>query len=172
MQGNGAHAEELDGAKGTRAWLWPVSVVGILGVSMMVCAVTVVAAVGDPSYAIEDDYYQKAVEWDEARRMQDASHGLGWTADVSITTGNRLVSVIMNDTNGKPIEGAAVRATVFHHARRGMAEELVLQHRGGGQYAATLTHPREGQWQVRLSATIGRSRFLHTEDLWSSEVAP
>ena len=54
--------------------LWPLGVVGMLGVSLSVCAFTVVAATSDKSFAVEDDYYAKAVAWDDtaAQRVRAA----------------------------------------------------------------------------------------------------
>lgn len=157
--------------KGGRSWLWPVGVVGMLCVSLSVCAITVVAALSDPSYAIEDDYYQKAVDWDRDRDLQAASDKLGWNAQLTISTDGQIV-VTITDAHGRTVDNASVRATAFHHARRGFAEELSLTPQDKGRYVAMLDQPREGQWQVRLQASLGRYRFLHTEDLFTTSGTP
>lgn len=165
------HDQVESDQKSGRAWLWPVGVVGMLCVSLSVCAITVVAAVSDPSYAIEDDYYQKAVDWDRDRDLQAASDKLGWNAELTISTDGQIV-VTITDAHGQTVDSAAVRATAFHHARRGLAEELTLTPQGNGRYVAMLDQPREGQWQVRLQASLGRDRFLHTEDLYTKSGTP
>jgi nitrogen fixation protein FixH len=171
MSHDGHHDPAGGDAVGRRAWLWPLGVVGMLCVSLSVCAITVLAAVNDPSYAIEDDYYQKAMDWDRERAFRIVSDRLGWRATIAITNIGQ-VAVVLTDAEGRPIDNASVRATAFHHARRGLAEELTLQARGEGRYVATLSHPREGQWQVRLRASLGRDRFLHTEDLFTRNGTP
>ena len=161
-----------DAPRLSRAWVWPLAVVGMLSVSMTVCAITVIAAVGDPSYAIEDDYYQKAVDWDHSREVELASKDLGWRSDATLTTSDGVLTVALNDGDGSPVSAASVRALVFHHARRGDAQDLVLRSQGDGRYTAMLNRPREGQWQVRIRASRGRDRFVRTLDIISKKVAP
>ncbi len=161
-----------DAPRAGRPWIWPLAVVGMLSVSMTVCAITVIAAVGDPSYAIEDDYYQKAVDWDHSREVEIASGRLGWQADATLTTGDGLLTVTIDDADGAPVTDALVRAMVFHHARRGDAQELVLRAQGNGRYTAVLNRPREGQWQVRIRASRGQDHFVLTQDIFSRGGAP
>ncbi|MEQ8843691.1 MAG: FixH family protein [Phycisphaerales bacterium] len=160
-------ASEPTNVRTGRSWVWPLAVVGALAVSLTVCAITVVAAVSDPSYAIEDDYYQKAVDWDDRRALQAASDQLGWNANVSIDLAATTLAVAINDDQGQPIEAAIVRATIFHHARRGMAQRVDLRHEGQGCYTATIAQPREGQWQVRLTAQHNSNTFILNEDLYA-----
>jgi nitrogen fixation protein FixH len=163
---------EADAARAGRVWVWPLAVVGMLAVSMMVCAITVVAAVGDPSYAVEEDYYQKAVDWDHAREIELASERLGWKADATLTTSDGLLVVTLASADGAPIADASVRAMAFHHARRGDAMEVVLQSQSDGRYTAALNRPREGQWQVRIRASRGRDRYVLTRDIFTREGTP
>lgn len=172
MEDSTLHTQALQQTpSNVRAWRWPLAVVGILGVSLTVCAITVVAAVSDPSYAIEDDYYQRAVDWDHERDLQAASDRLGWRADV-IVSDDGIITAVMTDANDQPIDNAAVRVTTFHHARRGLAQDLTLQPRGNGRYVGTLAQPRSGQWQVRLRAAVGPDQFFQTQDLFTQATTP
>ncbi|MFG0306759.1 MAG: hypothetical protein ACF8Q5_11160 [Phycisphaerales bacterium JB040] len=49
-----------------RALRWPLLVVGLLLLNMGICAVTIIAATTSP-ITVEDDYYDKAVRYDELR---------------------------------------------------------------------------------------------------------
>jgi len=167
-----APTSTTDVPRSVRAWVWPLAVVGMLSVSMTVCAITVIAAVSDPSYAIEDDYYQKAVDWDHARGLEIASEELGWHADAMLTTSDGTLAVTLTDADGQPLGDAFVRALVFHHARRGNAQEFVLRSQGDGRYLATLNRPRDGQWQIRINATHGPDLFVRTLDIFSRREAP
>lgn len=151
-----------------RAWLWPLGVVGVLAVSLTVCGITVIAAVSDPGYAIEDDYYEKAVHWDRQRVLEAASDALGWEAGVDFDLNASTVAVTLTDDEGQPIEGAIVRATAFHHARRGLAQDITFSTDGQGRYVAALDRPREGQWQIRIRATRAADTFLHTSDIYAT----
>jgi len=151
--------------------VWPAFVVGILSVSLTVCAITVVAATSDPSYAVESDYYEKAISWDESARLRAESEALGWSAVVAVTepeAGARALEVRLCLADGSPADGAAIRALAFHHARRGEAREIELEPvggGGGGVYRGALGPGRAGLWQVRLRAERGPDLFLLTRDV-------
>ncbi|UYV12069.1 MAG: FixH family protein [Phycisphaera sp.] len=147
------------------SWRWPVAVVAILCVSLVTCTITVIAATSDPGYAIEDDYYQRAVDWDQSRQAQAESDALGWSAEPTIDSSASRLRLTVRDAQGQPVEGAWVRATVFHHARRGLAEDLKLEAEGNGVYSAPLARPRQGEWQVRLRVVSGRDTFVQTSDI-------
>ncbi|MEL6544011.1 MAG: FixH family protein [Myxococcota bacterium] len=57
---------------------WPWLLAGLLlsGVAMNIAMV--LRASNDPSFAVEEDYYQKAVNWDEYREQLRKSEALGW----------------------------------------------------------------------------------------------
>lgn len=49
---------------------WPVLVVGLLGLNICVCFITITAATLNPA-RIEKDYYDKAINWDAHRGITD-----------------------------------------------------------------------------------------------------
>jgi predicted cobalt transporter CbtA len=53
---------------------WPVMIVGLLGLNIVVCAITITAATTNPAI-IEPDYYEKAVNWDEHRGIATPTPG-------------------------------------------------------------------------------------------------
>jgi len=150
-----------------RAWVWPLGVVGMLCVSLTVCAITVVAAVGDPSYAVEPDYYQRAVDWDKQQAMLATSQALGWNTEFGLDLTSGEIVITLTDSLDRPLEGAVARALVFHHARRNDAQELLLQPSEPGRYAAKVASPREGQWQVRLHVRRGPETYVQTHDFYA-----
>ena len=54
-----------------RGWGWPVFLVGLLVAGVGVNLVLLVAATGDPSFAVERDYYRKGMEWDRTLAQVD-----------------------------------------------------------------------------------------------------
>ena len=42
----------------------------------------VYVATSDGSFAVEPDYYQKALHWDDARSAAAENAGLGWTVEL------------------------------------------------------------------------------------------
>ena len=53
---------------------WPFIIVGLLGLNMAICAITITAAVTRPAI-IEPDYYEKALNWDESRAAKQSEQG-------------------------------------------------------------------------------------------------
>jgi len=152
-----------------RGWMWPVAVVGIFCVSLSVCAFTIYAATSDASHAVEDDYYARAVAWDDTARQRVRNAELGWRTAADLgeadAEGARTLTLTLLDANSVAIEDVHVEAMVFHHARRGDAALRTLEHAGAGVYRAVLPEAREGVWQVRLRAERQGERFTATLDL-------
>jgi nitrogen fixation protein FixH len=149
-------------------------VVGILGTSWIVCGITVYAAVTDESFAIEDDYYERAVTWDETMAAKRASAALGWSATMTVSaadphTNRRWLTVSVVDAAGEPVALDGAQAVAFHHARRGEAREVKLRSTGDGTAAGELGVGADGLWQVRLRAVRAGDVFLDTQDVWSAE---
>lgn len=151
---------------------WPLIVIGILGVSFTVCGITVFAAVSDSSFALETDYYEKAVVWDETMEARRASDALGWSSEITISdadqhTGKRWLIVAVTGEDGAPVEIESLQAVAFHHARRGEEREVALRPIRPGVASGELGLGADGLWQVRLRAERGDQIFLDTQDVWS-----
>ena len=105
-----------------QGWHWMVLVGFLMAIVLVANLILVYFATSDPSFAVEEDYYQKALDWDE-RRAQDAANAeLGWTAsfDVARTRNNDgtvQVRTLLADRTGRPVRDAAVRIEAFHNAR-------------------------------------------------------
>ena len=151
--------------------VWPLFVCGILFVSLSVCALTVYASLSDKSYAVETDYYERAVRWDESARERDASAALGWNSEITVVSDGKRgeLRVILRDADGAPIADAAVRAEVFHHAHRRSAIETTLRSAGVGRYVGALQTAPSGLWQVRLRASTPDGMYVITRDVRSKD---
>ena len=120
-------------------------------------------ATSDPSFAVEEDYYQKALDWD-AKRAQDAHNAeLGWTLELALggrtAEGRVTVTVSLRDAAERPIEDARVRLAAFHNARAAHVLRAELDHAAGASYAAALPLVRPGLWEFRIEAERGAERF-------------
>ncbi|MEM7754957.1 MAG: FixH family protein [Planctomycetota bacterium] len=49
---------------------WPIFIISLLGMNVIVVAITIVSAVRNPAH-VEPDYYNKALNWDESRGITD-----------------------------------------------------------------------------------------------------
>ena len=58
---------------------WPVIIVSALAIHAVASLVVVLIAVSDPSRAVETDYYQKALRWDDKKAQDARNLSLGWS---------------------------------------------------------------------------------------------
>ena len=111
-----------------RTTLWPGIVCALIGLNMCIVAVTVVLAHSDRSLAVEPDYYQKALRWENTQRQREVNRSLGWEVRIEHSGPGTTpsVSVIITDRDGRPVEGAGVGVTAFHNARPADRSERAL----------------------------------------------
>ena len=147
---------------------WPAFIAGALALQVLASIVTIYLATSNPSYAVEDDYYQKALAWDDRRAQERRNLELGWTLKFEVTPATvaadrAVLSVDLGDAGGAPVDGALLTVEAFHNAR---ADDLLgarLGDRGDGRYAVAMPITRGGVWEFRFVAERGEDRFTHTE---------
>ena len=69
-----------DARRRTPGWWWPWFVVALLVATAGGQGIMLYAATHDPTFAIEPDYYQKAVAFDTTIQQERGNLALGWTA--------------------------------------------------------------------------------------------
>jgi nitrogen fixation protein FixH len=150
------------GVRFGRVRLWPGMVFGLIGLNFCVVAATVYAAHARRSaFAIETDYDRKALRWDDAARQLRTNAQLGWSVRVDSVEGGRL-RISLLDRDGHGLDGADVRAEVFHHARAGDRVVAALAHEAGGRYAAGVRIATPGLWELRFEVRRGADVFTAT----------
>ena len=141
---------------------WPIGVAAILALTVGVNIWMAVIAGDDPSFAVEQDYYKKAVTWDSTLAQQRANERLGWRlvpALGSVTRGAPTpLSVRLVDSSGMAISGATVRVSAFYNARAGQVLEATLTPDTAG-YKARLPIAHTGAWELRFDVRRGAERF-------------
>jgi nitrogen fixation protein FixH len=120
-------------------------------------------AKADPAFAVEPDYYAKAVGWDARMAQERRNTALGWQATAALTLARPgipgRIAVHLVDGAGHAITGATVSIEAMHNARASQRYEAALTPDGDGDYASALDAHRPGAWEVRLAATRGDERF-------------
>lgn len=150
-------------------FVMPSVVLGFLGAHMVFILFAITLAVGDPSFAVVPDYYRKAVGWDEHKAQLAASSALGWQVEVAAArdveaTGERELTLVLHDSDGKPITGALINVSMYHHARAQHVVEAVLLPTGEpGRYTARPVMHRKGLWDISLTITHGELSYYHAE---------
>lgn len=118
-------------------------------------------AISDPSFAIERDYYKKAVAWDETAAQSRENARLGWKVELSTEPRGKELVVIakVKDARGAPIQGADVALEAFANSRASSVVRTRLESGTDASYrgGVALTHP--GLWEFRLKVEAHGQRF-------------
>jgi len=161
-----ARAERMPTRRDRRGWQWPLIVVALLVGGAGANVGLMLVAASDASFAVEPDYYQKALHWDETMAQQARSAALGWsvvaTFEPAARPGEVKLTARVTDRAGDPIEGARVAVETFHSARARHVLTAALGPEAAGRYSATLPLDRPGVWEVRLRVERGSQVFTRT----------
>ena len=152
--------------------LWPAIIAGALALHVIAMMVMVSFATSDDSYAVEPDYYRKALAWDEKRAQDRRNTELGWRLDFVVEPAepgsNPVLRVELTDADGAPLTGATVEVEAFANTRRDHILDATLTATPEG-YEATLPMRRNGLWELRFQATRGSDlvTYRETRHIWT-----
>lgn len=138
---------------------FPYFLVALLLVSVGSNLYLIVRANSDPSFAVEPDYYAKAVAWDESQAVRAASDSLGWRVEVAAE--HEGFEVRIRDALGRPVRGAQVQLEAFPNAFARERIEVILHEGEAGRYFVRRSFSRSGIWEYRLAALRDDDTFLH-----------
>lgn len=147
-------------------WMWPAMVLGLFVIQAIFMGAAIVLAHNDPSVAVEPDYYEKALRWDQDAARQRAALALGWEAALEIepptgAMGQRTLRVRIKDGEGNAVPDLAVTVEAFHQAESGARRSAEATPTPDG-YIATIPMARAGHWEVRIRAGSGGAELQRT----------
>jgi nitrogen fixation protein FixH len=164
-------AERDKKAKG-RGIQWPLLIVGLLGahVAGMVSAVVLINH-RTRTLGVVDDYYGRAVRWDEHLKRVRESEKLGWqvrveAADEVDRAGGRAVTFVLTDAAGKAVEGATLDVTCTHPAHADVPAHYAFPASADGRFSHVLPMPYQGFYDVTVTAKAGGKTFETTTTQW------
>jgi nitrogen fixation protein FixH len=147
-----------------KGWYWPLLVVGLLASGVGSNLYFMGRALSDPSFAVEPDYYAKAVAWDAHQEQARENAELGWSLVLTVgpadlATGRARVVAQLADRDGRPVPGLAVGLEAFHNARAADVVRGSLTETPAHDYAGELAVLRPGLWEFRIAAERGAETF-------------
>ena len=150
-----------------KGWYWPLLIVGLMVPVLGANLALVWVSSADPSFAVEEDYYRKGIEWDDKRAQDLRNDQLGWQLDFRVvaersSAGTVRIEAGLRDAKGRWIPDAAVRLATFHNARAARVLRSELRGDGNGGYATDLPLHRPGLWEFRFEVERGAERFTAT----------
>jgi nitrogen fixation protein FixH len=143
---------------------WPLFIVGLLVAQVLLGMFFLYRATSDPSFAVEEDYYQKAIAWDDKLAQDRVNAELGWRVETSLQSVPRTgdsaeLAVKVFDRGGAPVAGATVSVETFHNVRAGNILRGTLGETSPGVYVIALPMRRPGIWEVRLTVNHNGATF-------------
>lgn len=148
--------------------VFPGLVFAFIGLQACWMSAAVYFALSDRSFAVEPDYYAKAVQYEDQQAQALANKRMGWTASMTASTaagdqGIRAVSVDLRDALGQPVTEAAIQVEYFHRARgNDRLTATIPPTADGAAYSALLPMPRAGAYEFRLVATENGATYTQT----------
>jgi FixH len=135
---------------------WALVPVVLLASSFFGVGGMAVVAIRDPNFALEPDYYQKALHWDQVQAQAANNQRFGYTfsAPPSIALdghGHASFEVKIKARNGREVTGARVIAIAFPNAYSEEVSPLQFSERVPGVYTAPVSARHAGLWEFRLS---------------------
>jgi nitrogen fixation protein FixH len=147
--------------------IWPAIIVSVLVVDVGVGVVMMRVANDDPTFAVEPDYYHKAVAWDSTVAQAERNRSLGWQVMPSLgrveAGKDAALTLTLRDSAGALVHGAEVHVEAMPVAHANELMEATLPAGEAGGYTAEVPITRAGLWELRVVATRGSDRF--TADL-------
>ncbi|MDF3071425.1 MAG: FixH family protein [Polyangiaceae bacterium] len=146
-------------------WAWLPAL--LLGSMLMGLGLMAYIAIDDPSFALEPDYYDKAVHWDRIQGRLRASEALGFALTVhepiTVTAdGRAAIELQLTDRSGAGISGAVLEMAAFPNAFANRVEEVVFTEVAPGIYRGELRHGVAGLWELRCKVSVGTSRYTRS----------
>ena len=152
-------AADITKSRGGTFWaLLPVAL--LLASSTGVLTMASIAR-SDPGFALESDYYQRAVRWDgqQLEWAQNARLGYRIEAETVATPEGVELRATLRDRSGVKLEGASVAVEAFANARAADVRRLTLRESQAGTYTVGLGNPRQGLWEFRFGVLREGERF-------------
>ncbi|HET9929677.1 MAG TPA: FixH family protein [Polyangiaceae bacterium] len=146
---------------------WAFVPVGLLAAMFVGLGWMARVATNDPGFALERDYYAKAVRWDQHRAEEENDARLGYRLELSSVSSlssehKAEVTLRLVDAYGGALRGAHLNAEAFAVARSADVRALRFQEISPGTYRTELDRARAGIWELRCVAARTGERFTHT----------
>ena len=152
--------------------LWPAVIAGALGLHVIGSLVMVYFATSNESYAVEPDYYRKALAWNDKRAQDRRNTELGWQLEFTVEPvaagADPVLRAALTDAAGAPVTGARVAVEAFSNVRRDDVLTSTLAPSDSG-YESALPMRGNGLWEFRFTVTRDDEffTFADTRHIWT-----
>lgn len=146
--------------KNWRDWLYPGLAVGFLVSSFVSNMVVLAIATSSESSAVEPDYYQKAMAWDDELSQRARNRDMAWQMKVATPQESADFFVVeVDDSQIAPLSDLQLSIEMFPVARSQKFFTVDLDEIAPGQYQGRWPSERQGIWELRARASRGAELF-------------
>lgn len=144
--------------------IWPTLVAAALFGNVALGFFLLRVAKGDEHFAVEPDYYRKAVAWDSTMAQATRNTALGWqlTPRLSAVQPGQEATLVLDvrDAAGLAVAGAVITIEAMPVAyATEVLRAAMLPNGAAGRYRAALAMSRTGLWELRITVVRGTERF-------------
>ncbi len=142
-------AEQANPDTDIKPWFkqfWPWVLIGIPGLTVVACGITIYLAIVTQDGLVDDDYYKSGLAINGALDKSRKARELDLSAYVRIN-GDRKIEVFFD----APDTEQAITLKLLHPTRANQDQTLTLTPAGKGLYTAELPLVAPGNWYLNLS---------------------
>jgi len=107
---------------------------------------------------IEQNHYQRGLEYNDRVAAAEAQSALGWQSDISLTEDKKLLFKLTGKDN-TPLESAQVRAQFIRPTQEGRDFVIDLSEIQGGLYVGEPASLEKGMWDIRVYVTWKQQQY-------------
>lgn len=162
----GIPAQRGDGVVAMKKGMgWPIGITVLLLATVASNIGVMMLVHDDPSFAIEPDYYRKAVAWDSTQAVARASDALGWSVQSAVipsVNGVQVLRLRISDAQGLGVDSAEVHGELRYVARANEVQTVrfvATESADRGTYESPVIMTDTGLWELRLVADRGEAHF-------------
>ncbi len=143
----------------------PWYIVGFFVVLTMVLGTLVWIAEQNFPGTVTDKPYERGLAYNRTLQAAAAEQAMGWHGKVTlqpVADGYR-VRYELHGADGLPLPAATVQCWLYRPSNSKLDQKFALTVQPDGSYAAPVTLPAKGVWEIRLAANAGGHDFQQSE---------
>lgn len=134
---------------------WPLLIIGFLLLGVTWSMGVVVASQSDGGPEIVEDYYEKAISWDDEAQRRARSDAQNWDISITVQRDNEDPVLFVNilDANGNPAEGLTGSVYALRPQKaQPIAKLAITPSQTAGLYTSPFPSLTPGLWDFRIEA--------------------
>ncbi|MCA9281214.1 MAG: FixH family protein [Phycisphaeraceae bacterium] len=135
----------------------------IMGVDFAAFGYLIARSSNDPTFAVEESYYEKGLDWDTHMAQERRNAELGWRVAARVGeagAGVRELVLTVVDRDARAVGGALIGVEVFANVRASEKHELSGVTDGAGVCVVRVPDGVPGVWEARVRVTAGTGRLF------------